>query len=66
MAAIFTSHQARIFFHSGRVIAEKIGKETDSYWLVCESRSHHGFEYWRIIVKLDSLSKLYRLNGVAA
>jgi len=63
MAALFESHQARIFFHSGRVIAEKIGKETGSYWLVCESRNHHGFDYWGIIARIESLTMLHKLNG---
>jgi len=61
--AVFPSHQARIFFHSGRIIEEKTGKQSPSYWLVCEWRSHHNFEYWGIVARLDSLSKLQKLNG---
>jgi hypothetical protein len=66
MAAIFASHQARIFYHSGRIIEEKTGRESPSYWLVCECRSHHGFEYWGIVARLDSLTQLQKLNGEKA
>jgi len=68
-SGIFLSNQARIFFHSGRSIAEKTGRETGSYWLVCEARtlccpSKH-FDYWKVIARINSLAELYKINGGA-
>jgi hypothetical protein len=62
-AALFPSYQAKIFFHSGKVEQQIRGKTNGSYWLVCEARAHHGFSYWRIIARLDSLFELEKLNG---
>jgi len=64
---IFLSNQARIFFHSGRSIAEKTGRETGSYWLVCAARTigEQNFDYWKVIARINSLFELYKINGGA-
>jgi len=68
-SGIFLSHQARIFFHNGRLIAEKTGRETGSYWLVCAARTIVGpetnFDYWKVIARINSLFELSKINGGA-
>jgi len=67
-SGIFLSHQARIFFHNGKVIARETGRETGSYWLVCAARTIVGeknFDYWKVIARINSLFELYKINGGA-